>query len=208
VRLQHPDFLSDNYYDNFRNRSQLPLSTLRDGTAYLIMQKGVTVAGHVTDVAGRPIAGAEVKQGRDRHGSDYPMTKTAPDGSFRFPHAETGEMSLTVQAKGHAPETQTIAVEGGREALVFALPPPQRLRGRLLDQAGKPLKGVGVYADTWRVRNRALDFSVATDAEGRFTWADAPADAVLFDFVGAGVELRDVSLQPGDTEHVVRVPGK
>jgi beta-lactamase regulating signal transducer with metallopeptidase domain len=208
VRLQHPDFLSDNYVGEYRQRSPLPLSTLRDGSSYLIMAKGVTVAGRVTDAAGEPIAGAEVKQGRDRWGSSFPMTKTAPDGSFRFAHAEPGEMCLTVQAKGHAPETQTIVVEGGREDLVFALPLPQRLRGRLVDKAGKPLKGVGVYADTWRVRNRALNFSVETDAEGRFTWADAPADAVLFDFVGAGVEFRDVSLQPGDVEQVVRVPRK
>jgi hypothetical protein len=41
----------------------------------------------------------------------------------------------------------------------------------------------------------------------RFTWADAPVDAVLFDFVGAGVEFRNVSLQAGEAEHVVRVPG-
>jgi hypothetical protein len=169
------------------------------------MKAGVAVAGRVTDAGGKPIAGADVKQGRDRWGSSFPMTKTAADGSFRFPHAEPGEMCLTMQAKGHAPATQTITIEGAREDLLFALPPAQQLRGRLVDAAGRPLKGVLAYADTWRVRNRALDFSVETDGEGRFTWADAPADAVLFDFVGAGVELRAVSLQAGAAEQVVRV---
>src|SRR5258706_2252777 len=61
-----------------------------------------------------------------------------------------------------------------------------------------------VATDTWR-DNRALLVRLKTDADGRFTWNEAPADAVLTDFLKQGfMDKRRVAIKAGD-ENVVTV---
>ena len=201
VRLSHPDFVSD---VSPRVEDAPPADKLRARAAVLVMKKGITVAGRVVDKAtGRPLANAEVAQGGDRWGNDYPVARTGADGRFRFGGGRPGPMVLTVTAAGHAPDLRDLNVAEGMAELEVALEPGRVLRGRVVDTAGKPVAGATVGSDTWRKR-RTLMWRTGTDSEGRFTWNEAPPDEVL-GYVGADgfAMLRDLPLVAAGPEKEV-----
>jgi len=198
IRLTHPDYLSD---EVFGTTPKPPMDKLRDMTGVMVMKKGVPLAGRVTDAAGKGIAGAAVLQGRDRFGSNYPQIKTDRDGNFRFAQVRPGaDIVLTVTAKGFSPDQKTVIADQKAADVAFKLEPAHVIRGRVVDPAGKPLAGVMIATDTWR-GNRALMFRTDTDADGRFVWADAPADEVLTDVLKQGyMDNRHVPLKPSNEE--------
>jgi beta-lactamase regulating signal transducer with metallopeptidase domain/uncharacterized GH25 family protein len=197
IRLSHPDYLSDEMYGQ---TTKPPQDKLRDLSGIMVIKKGLAVAGRVVDQDGAPIAGAKVMQGRDRWGSHYPETKTDALGQFRFPQVRTGEMILTVTAKGHSPDLKHIQVDRPTTDVEFKLEPGHVVRGRVVDPEGKPLSKVMISTDTWR-QCRSLQFRTDTDADGRFVWTEAPADEVLTAVLKQGfMDLRDYPLKAGDKE--------
>jgi hypothetical protein len=87
--------------------------------------------------------------------------------------------------------------------LRFQLAKGQTLRGRVVDKQGNAVAGATAVADQWR-QVRTLKWSMATDAEGRFLWNGAPAEAVKFDVYKRGyMSTRNVSLKASDAEHVI-----
>jgi len=200
MRLEHPDYVSDEMYGA---TPKPPMERLRDMTGVMVMKKGCTVAGRVLDTDGRPIQWATVAQGADRFGSDYPSTQTDGEGRFEFRHARPGQMVLTVQASGRAPDLRQILVREGAEPVEFRLERGHTLRGRVVDRAGQPVVGAFVATDTWR-GYRSLLWRVNTDDQGRFQWDEAPRDDLLMDMGKQGyMSLRHYSLTASDQEHVI-----
>ncbi len=203
IRLSHPDYIDDEMYGM---TSVPPVEKLRDMTGVIVMKKGVTVGGRVLDMDGRPIEGATVAQGRDRHGSHFPDTRTDVDGNFIFMNARPGEMILTVQASGYSPDLKQIVVSEDIKPVEFRLEPGHTIRGRIIDAAGNPVAGAFVASDTWR-GYRSLIWRVDTDAEGRFEWNEAPADEVLIDMGKRKyMSVRSYGMSASDEEHVVTMP--
>ncbi len=200
IRLEHPDYLSDTSYGN---TPKPPMANLRHGTGVMIMKKGLPVAGIVRDAQGRPVSEATVAQGADRWGTHYPETTTDREGRFRFAQVAPGELVLTVQAKGHAPDLKTIKVVPDLPAVEFRLGPPHSLRGRVVDGDGKPVAAAMVVADTWR-GHRSLSIDVQTDADGRFRVDDLPDEPVEFQFAKEGfMNLPNQRLAPSDKEVLI-----
>jgi|GEM_PF-2888445 len=199
VKLSHPDYLSDPMFESAENTAK----KIAGRTFWLVMKKGVKLSGRVVSKTGAPVAGAEVRQGRDRWGTDYPVTKTDHDGFYTFPNTAPGETVLTVQTKGFAPETQTLKVAGKDRTANFVLPPPVVLKLKLVDATGKPLANVDCGVDSWRDRNRALGFRVGTDAQGEVIWDSAPADALSFDFLYKDQAMRDMRITANGKEQVI-----
>jgi thiol-disulfide isomerase/thioredoxin len=210
IRLAHPYYIDDEMYGMTAKPS---MEQLRAMTGIMVMKKGLTVIGEVLDSNGQPIEGAWVAQGSTRF-ADYPSTDTVAKGMFRFLNAKPGEMVLTVQAKGYAPELKEITVRKGMPKVKFRLEPGHTIKGRIVDPQGKPIEGAFVAADTWR-GHRSLSWRVNTDAEGRFQWDDAPADEVLIDMGKQGyMSVRNYTMSPSEDEYVItmhcplRVSGK
>lgn len=68
------------------------------------------------------------------------------------------------------------------------------------------LQRTGRYAGANESTSHApqVEFSGETDAEGRAVWENAPDQELVFSFAKAGYQRRDdVSLRPGDTEHII-----
>src|SRR5687768_3062639 len=106
IRLSHPEFLSD---EMFGATPAPPIEKLRDFSGVMVMKKGVAIGGRVLDFEGQPVAGAEVMQGRDRFGSNFPSVKTDGSGAFQFAQARpNSDIVLTVKAKGYSPDLKTI----------------------------------------------------------------------------------------------------
>jgi hypothetical protein len=200
IRLEHSDYVSDEMYGK---TPKPPIEKLRDMTGVMVMRRGITVAGRVLDIEGRPIEGVAVAQGSDRFGSSYPSVRTDQEGRFQFGNARPGEMVLTVQARGYAPDLKQISVARESGPVDFRLEPGRTLRGRLVDKAGQPVAGAFVAADTWR-GHRSLQWRVDTDAEGRFEWKEAPADEVLVDIGKQNyMSVRRNPMTASDQEYVV-----
>jgi hypothetical protein len=200
IRLGHKDYINDDHY----NSTGIPtIAELRDMTGAMVMKKGLSVNGIVTDMEGKPIANAEVVQGSDRMGSHYPDTKTDENGKFSFKNANPGEMVLTVSAEGMSPDLRVVDVRSGLGEVNFTLDKGKTIHGRLINVDGNPIRGVFVAADTWR-GHRSNHWRVDTNEEGSFRWDSAPADEVEFDIGKQDyMSLRNIGLTASDDPYEI-----
>ncbi len=199
IRFSHPDFLSDTHYRNQEGN----FADFFQFTHSRTLCKGLPLVGTVHDEAGRPVAGAAVRQGRDRWGTHYPETVTTEEGRFEFGDVGTETIILTVQAQGYAPEVREVSAGSG--LVEFILHPPSIIKARVIDTTGAPLVGVTVFADMWR-RYRAIEWRTETDQEGRFAWTDAPSEEVQFDLHHKGfMSVHRFPLIPGPEQEIVLI---
>jgi protocatechuate 3,4-dioxygenase beta subunit len=183
TRLVHPDYVSDSTYED---TSEPPLEALRTRTAIMVMKRGAVISGTVRDEGAKPIAGARVKLGIDRWGRpEPPATWTDGEGRYRLPVAP-GSHVVTVVAEGYAPDLRRLPAVQRSEVSDFVLGLGRVFRGRFVDTQGRPIASVHVAPDTWRGCRTLEDQRLNADADGRFRWASAPADEVLFDMGKAG----------------------
>lgn len=202
IKLYHPDYASDPI---FGMTQKPPMEKLRDGTGVMVLKRGFSMTGIVTDEQGQLIPGAIVKQGQDRHGSHYPTTQTDKDGYFRFDNSPLGEMVITVQKDGYAPEIKVVQVTKNIGQLEFVLHPGKTIRGQVVTTDGKPLPDIMIEADTWR-GYRTIDWGSKTDAEGRFQWNSAPSEEVTFDLISREyTSVRRYPMKPSDEKYVIVV---
>jgi len=203
IRLVHPDYISD---ETYRITPRPSMEKLRAMTGVMVMEKRLTMSGHVFDANDRPIEGASVVQGSDRFNFNYPSTQTDGRGRFEFQNIRPGEMVLTVQAKGYSPDLIYLTVYRGMEPLEFSLESGRTIRGRIVDTAGNPIAGAFMNADTWR-GYRSLEWHMHTDAEGRFQWNEAPVDEVLIDISKEGyMGVRQYNMLPSEQEYEITMP--
>ncbi|HUK83636.1 MAG TPA: carboxypeptidase-like regulatory domain-containing protein, partial [Verrucomicrobiae bacterium] len=180
------------------------LSALRDGTATLKLERGVLIEGVVRGSGGKPVAGAKVGYGRNRGGSNViPEQQTDAEGRFAY-GSKTGEaVAITVKAPGYAPEMKQLFVTQLPDKLVFDLKPAQVLSGRVVDEQGDPITGATIQMATWR-DVQTLDTLVRSDADGRFTWKDAPADTIYASVYRAGYATNPkVAISAGSENKIV-----
>jgi hypothetical protein len=175
----------------------------------IILKKGLTVTGHVDDAAGRPVAGASAVIGRDIWGTSSPTASTDERGAFTLENCDLGPTIITVQSDGFAPLFRDVQVEEHAPPVEIRLTEPASIvRGKVVDEAGKPIIGAWVAADTWR-GNRSIQFRVNTDQDGRFVWRSAPKDVVMYDMGQEGyMASRQVPLTASDREHVITLHPK
>ena len=137
----------------------------------ITLDSGETLAGRVVDEAGKPVAGALVRLGRD----DTPVFSNK-EGLFRFDDIQgraQGFLATTPALSIHAAgfEVQAAAARfSGPPITVRLKASSARLRGVLKDSAGRP--AVDAVA---RLVGDAVTRWVRTDAAGRFEIAGVPA---------------------------------
>ncbi len=200
LKLSHKRYINDTRFGESGTHTP---QALREKTAVSVMKRGLTLAGRVLDADGKPVAGAEVKQGPDRWGTDYPTATAGRDGRFVFENTRPGPVVLTVQAAGHAPDLKRLTVSAESEPVEFKLEKPSTIRIRLIDEAGEPISGATIVADTWR-GFRSIEWRAETDPAGEAEWTGAPSDEVAYDIVAKDrMSVRNQSLAAGGDEPVV-----
>ena len=199
IYLNHSDYISDHLKRGFAPTpvtEQPPMEKLFDRTAEMVMKKGETIEGRVIDRDGQPIPNARIYNSEYYwYGPKKPSGKTDKEGHFRISGVKpsvadqpqdnaVNGMKLTVEAPGYAPEL--VDVGNMNSPVEVRLEPGQTVHGRVVDRDGKPLKGVSIYARSWRGHSNRLHLEAKSDADGNFSLADAPADEVQFDFSKEG----------------------
>jgi protocatechuate 3,4-dioxygenase beta subunit len=112
-----------------------------------VLRRGKTLAGTVTDAAGRPVAGARIWalpwSELGTRGFPAPSTTTAGDGTFAVPHRGQG-IELWVCADGFLQQNATVVFP--EEPVQVRLRPAGSVRGRVLGRDGSPVAGAVVGA--------------------------------------------------------------
>jgi uncharacterized GH25 family protein len=145
------------------------------------LRRSITLGAVVVDAAGKPVSRPEVWSGRldDREPALGQVVGKA-DGTFAM--AELGPDAVVAPRvrKGDAvnvPDPVEVAKQGGPVTIALSEKNACRVRGRVTDDAGRPLEGARV-AVTWHFwglgpeaaygTSRAVEV-LTTDADGRFT---------------------------------------
>ena len=169
----------------------------------ITMPAGFSVAGAVKNYFGHPIQGAKVREVRLNSEGEHSQTTDAW-GTFEFKGMKAGELMLAVQAVGYAPSVQTLQVTGSLAAVQFQLGLGQLLRGHVTDEEGNPI--TNAFVETTRRAIDKIKWSDRTDAEGRFEWASAPQEPLLYSVLAEGFNRAyALQLQADGSDHEVKL---
>ena len=169
----------------------------------ITMPAGFSVAGTVKNALGHPVQGAQVREVRMNSEGEHSKTTDAW-GTFEFRGMKAGELTLAVQAEGYAPSVQTLQVTGSLAAVGFTLGPGHLLRGHITDEAGHPVPNA--FIETTRRGFNKIKWSATTDAEGRFEWASAPQEPLLYSVLAEGFNRAyALPFQADDSDHQIKL---
>jgi RNA polymerase sigma factor (sigma-70 family) len=155
----------------------IPVDKMGLNNLTLVIDRGFTIAGKITDKQGDPVINAEVKV-LDGDRSKRKSTRSDENGAFVLAGVcgdstsnlfrvtslvQTNERGsvvlhgqsiqgplkadLAVQAEGFAPQTNTVALSAVTNAADFTLAPGSIFRGRVVDEAGNPISNAVVQTD-------------------------------------------------------------
>jgi hypothetical protein len=203
LHLLHPDYVMEGTLIEVGRSPKI--ADLLNQTDRQVLTKGARITGRVIDADGEPVTGARVVDStRGLTFLDFMREAFTDDGGWFHLHFGRGGMvRLTAQVKGYEPATLEFTPEPDTPPLEFRVKKSKGLRGRVVDQAGKPIAGAqvvlfsrGAYKDT--------NFLTHTDVEGRFEWDSAPETATYYvDAEGYAPPIEMLSLTTGDGEVAV-----
>src|SRR5579863_835397 len=140
---------------------------------------GGSIVGTVVDQEGRPIVGAELTN-MGLSSNDLCQTTTDKDGRFRLENLYAGLSGpeITIRAKKFAPLRFKVKPGPADEPVKFdiALDKGHTLKGRVKDEAGRPLEGVSVYFGDAGKNPFSDGGQTQTDKQGRFEFDSLPPD--------------------------------
>ena len=192
VAPQHPDFVMGSGRREF---SPGDYDVFRKQTVVSVITRGISVPGVVADEQGKPIAGAEI--GNESFGL-VNGAKTDEQGNFALRGVVAGARTVVVRAEGFIPQSIKLQVTKDVKSLEFHLQKGAVVRGRVVDESGKPVADALISLEKWKDILR-LGY-IRTDADGRFVWTSAPPDPVTASISKMGYARQSIALAPSDDE--------
>jgi thiol-disulfide isomerase/thioredoxin len=182
LRLDHPDFVG---FEFDLQQPSPPAHALRDGSGVQVMMRGLRLKGRVRDPSGRPLGNAlvlaGVYTGQTADGEpleDSTAARTADDGTFSIGGIPEGPRSLLVLAEGFAPTSASVSMLPQMKSVEIQVDRGRMVRGRVVDEKGKPLANVTIKTDSWQlpgVQRHSVPRTVRSGAEGRFVLPALPS---------------------------------
>jgi protocatechuate 3,4-dioxygenase beta subunit len=163
-----------------RHRVQAMLKA-REATDVVVRLPGSgTVAGRVLDSAGAPVEKAEVRLDAEEYDFLDPEAKSDADGRFVLEGMPIGSRGIRAKHAAFGKATSPVLVEAGvTTTCELVLDAGLILSGRLVDERGAPVAGMGIEAkESQRSDAKRFWGQAKTDAEGRFRITNCP-DAPL-----------------------------
>lgn len=192
-------------------RVSVPVGQPESLNAIVVIKRGFVVTGRVTDSENRPVVNATVKE-HHNYGYRKLSTKTDDDGVFALAglsDVNMPQMDLVVEAKGMAPQLQTVQLLTPTNSANFVLAQGKIFRGRVADEAGNPILGAVVRTDWCDQIPTRFEWLTHTDADGRFEWDSAPAEEICFWFEADGYDvIRSSPILPDGTDHEIKLTRK
>jgi beta-lactamase regulating signal transducer with metallopeptidase domain len=191
VGIDHPDFKPGG---RRLARGGFEIEKARLPAAKVVLDRGITVSGKVSDEAGNPIAQALV---RTKFVNDIREARTGNDGVYRLGGCEPRAVRIVVSAKGRATDMRELNIEPEMGPVDFQMKPGGTVRIRVLDADDKPVSKARIFFQRWRGQFSYFEFnhvSQYADENGVWEWKEAPLDEFNADICPPdGMELE---LQP------------
>jgi RNA polymerase sigma factor (sigma-70 family) len=186
-------------------RAEFGLERGREPAARILLDRGLTVTGRVTDEAGRPIAGALV---RTKFLNDIREARTDSDGTYTLVGCEPRTAKIVVSAKGRATDMKELRIDPDMGPVDFRMKPGGKVRVRVVDEQGKPIPRARIFFQWWRGPFSYFEFNHVNqyaDKDGVWVWNEAPLDEFKADICPpGGMELLQQPLTARDEEYVFR----
>jgi protocatechuate 3,4-dioxygenase beta subunit len=202
VEIDHPGFQPN---DAALPRGTFEIRPRGQPAAKIELQPGLTVAGKVTDEAGKPIAGALVRTRFCNHDRE---ATTNISGDYQLTGCEPKMARIVVSAKGRALDLKEVLLAPDMGPLDFKTQPGGKIRVRVLDEKGNPAARACICVrelhGMWDCF--AFDHIVRyADAGGVWQWDEAPLDEFKADICPpGGMQLQTQRLIARDEEYVFR----
>jgi beta-lactamase regulating signal transducer with metallopeptidase domain len=204
VEIDHSEFMP---LRRPLTRTEFGLEAGREPLRTIVLEKGLTVTGKVTDKAGVPIVGALI---RTKFHNDIREATTGADGVYRLTGCEPRMTKIVVSAKGRATDMQKIRIDPQMEPVNFQMQPGGMVRIHVLDAQGKPVPKARIFFQRWRGRFDYFEFnhvSQYANEKGVWEWHEAPLDEFKADICPPdGMNLAEQPLIPRDQPYVFRLP--
>lgn len=205
VTINHPEFKAAR---ERLARGEFGIALDAKPQATIVLDRGLSVVGRVTDEAGVPIADVLV---RTKFNNELRQARTGDDGTYKLVGCEPRMAKIVVSAKGRATDMKELRVDDGMDPVDFQLKPGGHIRIRVLDENDKPIPRARIFYQRWR--SPSFDYfeldhkSQYADKDGVWEWDEAPLDAFEADICRpGGMQLGRQSLVARDEEYVFRPP--
>jgi beta-lactamase regulating signal transducer with metallopeptidase domain len=204
VEINHPDYRP--------LRQSLPrkgygIEFDQQPTRQIVLDRGITIRGTVTDDAGTPIAGALI---RTKFMNDVRKTTTDEKGHYELSGCEERMARVVVSSKGKATDMQEVRINPDLEPVDFKLQPGGKVRIRVVDEQGRPQPKSRIFFQRWRGQMfQYFEFDHVnqySDENGVWEWNEAPRDGFEADICPPqGMQLSHQTLMPRDEELTLRL---
>jgi hypothetical protein len=194
-------------------RVSVPVGQPESLNATVVIKRGFVITGRVTDSENNPVVHATVKE---HHNFGYRKLSAETDADGVFALVGVADpiklpVELVVEAKGMAPQLQTVQLLAPTNSANFVLAKGKIFRGRVADEAGNPIPEASVRTD-FDFKNQIetrVEWLTHTDAKGRFEWDSAPAEETCFWFEADGYDvIRGCPILPDGADHEIKLTRK
>ncbi len=204
VEINHPGFMP---VRRPLTRSEFGIDRGREPNAKVVLNRGLTVTGTVTDDSGKPIIGALV---RTKFLNDVREAKTGADGVYDLGGCEPRSARIVVSAKGRATDVKELKIESEMGPVDFQMKPGGTVRIRVQDEHGNPVPKGRIFFQRWRGQHAYFEFGHVNqyaDSNGLWVWNEAPLDEFTADICPpGGMTLSGQPLIARAEEFVFRTP--
>ena len=201
AEISHPEFKPDR---RSLTRAEFGIEPGNEAGAKVVLDRGLTVTGLITDDAGKPIAGALI---RTKFLNDIRETRSKEDGTYRLGGCEPAQAKIVVSAKGRATDMKVVRVASDLLPVDFQMQRGGKVRVRVVDQKGQPIPKARIFFQHWRGdRFSYFEFnhvSQYADDKGVWEWNEAPLDEFKADICPPdGTTLNEQAIVARDEEYV------
>jgi beta-lactamase regulating signal transducer with metallopeptidase domain/uncharacterized GH25 family protein len=189
-------------------RNRYGLEHAKDPTVRMVLPRGLTVTGKITDEAGKPIVGARV---RTKYSNFIREATTGPDGVYHLVGCEPAAVRVVASAKGKATDMKELTIDPAMGPVDFQMKPGGHVRIRVVDAQGKPVPRTRILFQRWRGSFQYFEFNDVdqyADANGVWEWHEAPLDEIKADICPPqGMQLVTQTITARPEEYVFHVTG-
>ena len=212
--ITHAEFAGDARRGEHQQEQGVTTDQLREGTAKIVLDRGLKIQGTVRDTAGKPITkGLVVWSGTPYFSEGVHEAQIDSAGHYESLPLGPGEYPVTVLAPGYAPQQRVIQLDESFGDLDFELKKGNRIEMQFVDKAGEPIPKVYVQIGNWRGTDAIYNHKHPNvpdskiprkaDAKGRYVWEWAPEDAVSYQIGKKGFAAKEVTLVARDQPHQI-----
>lgn len=216
LMIVHDDYVRDAQWGELQRAQGVTTEMLRDGSARIVLRKGMPITGTVVDRAGAAVTkGLVIWNDRPYWAEGVNETQLDEQGRFATIPLPPGEYPITVVAPGFRPEQRRVTVEAALKPQEFMLGEGNRLAIKIVNQAGEPLSKSRVMLGEWlgtealynHDHSKVLDSGIPRrpDENGLYVWDWAPDGPVSYTISAIGYAPRTVALVANGGEHVVEL---